>query len=48
MEYTKMAFQSATGYFNLPNGAFSPTIYSQKVQKQFRKTTVAGDITNSD
>ncbi len=43
-----MAFNSATGYNNLPNGVFSPTIYSQKVQKQFRKSSVAEDITNSD
>jgi hypothetical protein len=43
-----MAFQSATGYGNLPNGKFSPVIYSQKVQKQFRKTSVVEDITNSD
>lgn len=43
-----MAFQSAPGYNNLPNGAFSPVIYSQKVQKQFRKTAVVADITNSD
>ena len=43
-----MAFQSATGYTNLPNGAFSPVIYSEKVQKQFRKSTVVGDITNND
>ncbi|PZQ46755.1 MAG: hypothetical protein DI556_19225 [Rhodovulum sulfidophilum] len=43
-----MAFQSATGYQNLPNGKFSPVIYSQKVQKQFRKTSVVEDITNSD
>ena len=43
-----MAFPSAPGYNNLPNGVFSPTIYSQKVQKQFRKTSVVKDITNSD
>lgn len=43
-----MAFQSATGYNNLPTGKFSPVIYSQKVQKQFRKTSVVEDITNSD
>jgi hypothetical protein len=43
-----MAFQSATGYSNLPNGKFSPVIYSQKVQKQFRKSSVVQDITNSD
>jgi hypothetical protein len=43
-----MAFQSAAGYSNLPNGNFSPVIYSKKVQLAFRKSTVAGDITNSD
>lgn len=43
-----MAFQSAAGYNNLPNGVFSPTIYSKKVQKQFRRTAVAEAITNSD
>lgn len=43
-----MAFQSAAGYGNLPNGVFSPTIYSKKVQKQFRRTAVAEKITNSD
>lgn len=43
-----MAFAKATNYNNLPNGVFSPTIYSQKVQKQFRKTSVVKDITNSD
>ena len=43
-----MAFQSAGGYSNLPNGVFSPTIYSKKVQKQFRRVSVAEDITNSD
>lgn len=43
-----MAFASATGYTNLPNGNFSPVIYSKKVQLAFRKSTVVGDITNSD
>ena len=43
-----MAFQSATGYGNLPNGNFSPVIYSKKVQKQFRKSSVVADITNTD
>lgn len=43
-----MAFQSAAGWNNLPNGNFSPVIYSKKVQKQLRKSTVASDITNSD
>lgn len=43
-----MAFASAAGYNNLPNGNFSPVIYSKKVQLAFRKSTVVGDITNSD
>ncbi|UAW59002.1 putative coat protein [Roseobacter phage CRP-212] len=43
-----MAFASASGYSNLPNGNFSPVIYSQKVQKEFRKTSVVEDITNTD
>lgn len=43
-----MAFQSATGWGNLPNGNFSSVIYSKKVQLAFRKSTVIGDITNSD
>ena len=43
-----MAFTSASGYGNLPNGNFSSVIYSKKVQLAFRKNTVAGDITNSD
>jgi hypothetical protein len=43
-----MAFQSAAGHTNLPNGNFSSVIYSKKVQLAFRKATVVGDITNSD
>ena len=43
-----MAFTSAGGHGNLPNGNFSPVIYSKKVQLAFRKSTVCGDITNSD
>jgi len=43
-----MAFTSATGYGNLPNGNFSPVIYSKQVQLAFRKSTVVGEITNSD
>ena len=43
-----MAFRSAAGYGNLPNGNFSPVIYSQKVQKAFRKSSVVEDVTNSD
>lgn len=43
-----MAFTTAGGYGNLPNGNFSSVIYSKKVQLAFRKSTVVGDITNSD
>ena len=43
-----MAFQTASGYGNLPNGNFSPVIYSKKVQLAFRKAATVGDITNSD
>ena len=43
-----MAFTSAAGHTNLPNGNFSSVIYSKKVQLAFRKSTVCGDITNSD
>ena len=43
-----MAFTSAAGYGNLPNGNFSPVIYSQKVQKAFRKSSICEDITNND
>ena len=43
-----MAFSSASGHGNLPNGNFSSVIYSKKVQLAFRKNTVCGDITNSD
>lgn len=43
-----MAFPAAPGYVNLPNGNFSPTIFSQKVLKAFRKRSVADDLTNTD
>ena len=43
-----MAFPSASGYTNLPNGNFSPVIYSKKVQKAFRNSSVVEDITNTD
>jgi len=43
-----MAFTTAAGHGNLPNGNFSSIIYSKKVQLAFRKSTVCGDITNSD
>jgi hypothetical protein len=43
-----MAFGSAAGWGNLPQGNFSPVIYSQKVLKTFRKASVVEDITNTD
>lgn len=43
-----MAFRSEAGYTNLPNGVFSPVIYSKKVQKQLRKSSVVEAITNTD
>ena len=43
-----MAFSSASGYGNLPNGNFSPVIYSKQVQLAFRKAATVGDISNSD
>ena len=43
-----MAFPSAGGWGNLPNGNFSPTIFSKKAQKAFRKSSVVEDITNTD
>lgn len=45
-----MAFaaSSSPAWNNLPNGNFSPVIYSQKVQKAFRKSSVVEDVTNTD
>lgn len=43
-----MAFKAAAGWGNLPNGAFSPVIYSKKVQKTFRKTAIVEAVTNND
>ena len=43
-----MAFQSAPGWGNLPNGNFSPVIFSKQVQLAFRKTSLTSEITNSD
>lgn len=43
-----MAFQTAANYNNLPNGVFSPTIFSKKAQLMFRKTSVVEDVTNSE
>ena len=43
-----MAFQAANGWNNLPNGVFSPVIYSKKVQLAFRKSSVVQDLVNSE
>jgi hypothetical protein len=43
-----MAFNSASGYNNLPSGNFTPEIFSQKVLKFFRRASVVEDITNTD
>ena len=43
-----MAFNSAGGWTNLPNGDFVATIYSKMVQKTFRKESVIEAVTNSD
>jgi hypothetical protein len=43
-----MAFPSANGYTQLGNGNFSPVIYSKKVQKTFRNSSVVEGVTNTD
>lgn len=43
-----MAFPAVSGYGNLPNGNWSPIIYSKKAQIAFRKTSVIQAITNTD
>jgi hypothetical protein len=43
-----MAFPAAGGYTQLSNGNFSPVIYSKKVQKTFRKSSVVEGVTNTD
>ena len=43
-----MAFPKAAGHGNLPNGNFSPIIYSKQVQLAFRKSSIAEAITNND
>lgn len=43
-----MAFPKAVGYNSLPNGNFSPVIYSKQVQLAFRKASTVEDITNND
>lgn len=43
-----MAFPSAVGHNNLPNGNFSPIIYAKQAQLAFRKTSVVNDITSNE
>ncbi len=43
-----MAFPSASGYGNLPNGVFSPVVYSKKVIMFLKKRVVANEITNTE
>lgn len=43
-----MTFASVAGYGNLPNGNWSPVIYSGAAQLAFRKSSVVQDITNTD
>lgn len=43
-----MTFPAAAGYNNLPQGNFTPEIYSKKAQIAFRKTAVIQAITNTD
>ena len=43
-----MAFSTAAGYGSLPNGNFSPVIYSKQVQLAFRKSSVVEEVSNSD
>ena len=43
-----MAFRAAAGHGNLPNGVFSPIIFSKKAQLAFRRSAVAQAVTNTD
>jgi len=43
-----MAFPAAAGHGSLPNGVFSPTIYSKKAQLAFRRASVVQGIANSE
>ena len=43
-----MSVGTSAGYDNLPNGKWNPSIYSQKVLKFFRRSSVAEAITNTD
>jgi hypothetical protein len=41
-------FTAAAGYGNLPNGKWSPTIYSKNVLDYLKRISVADEITNTD
>lgn len=43
-----MAFQAAAGHNSLPNGVFSPILYSKKAQLAFRKSSVVQAVVNTD
>ena len=43
-----MAFAAESAWGNLPNGNFSPVIYSKQAQIAFRKAATVAAITNSD
>lgn len=43
-----MAFASAAGYNNLPNGYFVPEVFSQNVILGFRRISFISEITNTD
>jgi len=43
-----MAFTAAPGWGNLPQGNWSPVIYSKKVLKFFKKASVVEEITNTE
>lgn len=42
-----MAFPSAAGYGNLPNGVWSPVVYSKQVLLSLKKRSIADVITNT-
>ncbi len=43
-----MAFRAAVGHNSLPNGNFSPVIYSKKAQLAFRRASVVQALVNTD
>ena len=43
-----MAFRTAAGYNNLPNGNFTPVIYSKKMELAYRKKSTVSDVTNGN